>query len=260
MLADVAARERISRERVFWDRLYSERMSGHEDTFAERYVHKFAYGRQVLHSTLDGLHHMKILSIGGGVDRLAVHLAQLENTIVTVDVSPVAAMLTRDLACQSGVLKRVSAVVGNCEEIRFRSAFDVVLCKRALHHMNLRAVVPAAFEALQYGGLFLAEEPICFLDVVRWFHRTTPFHPDPVRTLDEKELTAEDVAYVAGYFREHRTQYFDMITRESIVYFLSKFRLEKFVTFLGYADYLLTNRYLRFLRSFSSYVMIEAYK
>jgi 2-polyprenyl-3-methyl-5-hydroxy-6-metoxy-1,4-benzoquinol methylase len=164
MLTDVAGRERLGREREFWDRLYRDRAKEHKDTFAERYVHKSAYSRKVLHSRLGGLRHMKILSIGGGVDRLAVHLAQLENTVVTVDISPVAATLTRDLARESGVLERVSAVVGNCEEICFKSEFNVVLCKRALHHMNLRAVVPAASEALQDGGLFLAEEPICFLN------------------------------------------------------------------------------------------------
>jgi 2-polyprenyl-3-methyl-5-hydroxy-6-metoxy-1,4-benzoquinol methylase len=87
MLTDVAGRERLGREREFWDRLYRDRAKEHKDTFAERYVHKSAYSRKVLHSRLGGLRHMKILSIGGGVDRLAVHLAQLENTVVTVYLS-----------------------------------------------------------------------------------------------------------------------------------------------------------------------------
>jgi len=260
MLTDIATQERIGRERDFWDRLYGERSRNHEDTFAERYVSRLAYSRQVLHAKLDGLHHMRILSIGGGVDHLAIHLARRENTVVTVDISPVAAELTDNLAREHGVAARVSTLIGNCEEIDFKNSFHVVLCKRSLHHMNLRAVVPNTVAALASGGMFLAEEPICFLDIVQWFHRTFPFHPDPVRTADEKELTAEDVAFVSGHFRECRTEFFDLLTRESIVYFLCKSGLENLLTPLGRVDYFLTNRYLRSLRLLSSYVLIEGRK
>jgi 2-polyprenyl-3-methyl-5-hydroxy-6-metoxy-1,4-benzoquinol methylase len=260
MLTEVGARDRLAREREFWDHLYCERANLHQETFAERYIRKLAYSRRILHSTLDGLRQKKILSIGGGVDRLAIHLADLGNTVITVDISAVAATLTRELARKRGVADRVAVVVGNCEEICFSNRFDVILCKRALHHMAIRVVVPAACKVLRDGGLFLAEEPICFLDLIRWFHHTAPFHPDPVRTVDEKELTAEDITFVTAYFRKHTTQFFDMVTRESIVYFLSRLHLEGLLTCLGHVDYLLTNRYLRFLRSLSSYVIIEAYK
>src|SRR3954451_11377811 len=161
MLTDIATQERLGRERDFWDRLYRERSQNHEDTFAERYVRKFSYSRQVLHAKLGRFRNMKVLSIGGGVDCLAIYLARLENTVVTVDISPVAAELTDNLAREHGVAARVSALVGNCEEMEFRNSFHAVVCKRSLHHMNLRAVVPVAAEALVEGGVFLAEEPIC---------------------------------------------------------------------------------------------------
>jgi SAM-dependent methyltransferase len=260
MLAETAGRDRLAREREFWNHLYGERGRSHEETFAERYVSSLAYSRQVLHSTLDGLRKQKILSVGGGIDRLAIYLAELGNTAVSVDISPVAAALTRDMARERGVAERLAVVVGNCEEICFRSTFDVILCKRSLHHMDLRLVVPALWNLLREGGLFLAEEPICFLNLVRWFHDKAPFHPDPVRTVDEKELTSRDVAFVRAYFRECRTQFFDMATRESIVFFLSKFNLERSLTLLGRLDYLLTNRCVKALRNLSSYVIIEAYK
>jgi len=260
MIIESGARDRVAREREFWDRLYFERAECHEETFAERYVNKLAYSRRILHSKLGGLRDCKILSIGGGVDRLGIDLAKLGNTVVSMDISPVAVQLTRQLARECDVVERVETVVGNCEEICFKKTFDVVLCKRSLHHMNSRVVIPAACEVLQDGGLFLAEEPICFLDAVRWFHRTAPFHPDRVRTIDEKELTTEDVAFVTGCFRKPRIQFFDMLTRESIVHVLSAFHLESILTLLGRVDYLLTNRYFRFLRYFSSYVIIEGYK
>ena len=55
-------------------------------------------------------------------------------------------------------------------------------------------------------------------------------------------------------------QFFDLLTRESIVYFLYKSGLENLLTPLGRVDYLLTNRYLRSLSLLSSYVLIEGRK
>ena len=173
--------ERLRRERAFWDRLYAERTGNdYQRTFAERYVESAARSSQFVYERLSKLPRQLILSIGGGVDRLGVALGRLGHRVVTVDVSPVAAIRTLELAQRNGVHDRVIPVIGDCENFCLRAEFDVVLCKRSLHHMDIQRVVAKAIELLREGGLFIAEEPICLLPVLRWLHRKAPFHPDPV--------------------------------------------------------------------------------
>jgi hypothetical protein len=251
---------RVAREQAYWDEAYRSTGSEHHRYLWCKHIEGKSYIGEYFQGLAAELRQRSILSLGGGVDRLGVRLAKAGNEIVTVDVSPVAAAATVDLAKQQGVACHVRALVGLAEEIPLaKESFDVV-SKRALHHMDIARTVMRVQELLVAGGLFLAEEPMCLLRVLRWIHQKLPFHPNAPRTSDERELTPADLALIRGTFGEVKLDYFDFMTRESVSYLLDKARMEWLLRPLGKLDHRLINHDLPILRCLGSYVVIEARK
>ena len=151
--------------------------------------------------------------------------------------------------------------MGASEEIALGDdSFDVVLSKRALHHMDVERTVGRVRDLLIDGGLFLAEEPICLSAGLKWIHKKFPFHPTAPRTPDERELTDRDLTFIQRSFREVSVRHFDLLGRESVAYVLEKLRMDWVLNPLGRLDDLLMNRSLPFLRSVATYAIIEASK
>ena len=252
---------RAAREEAYWNSAYQSTGSEHHRYLWSKHIEGQSYVGERLQRLASGFRHKRILSLGGGVDRLGVRLAKASNDIVTVDISPVAAAATLDLAAREGVADRVTALVGPCEEIALDpEAFDLVITKRALHHMDIPRTVGRIREVLVEGGLFLAEEPICLLPALRWIHRQLPFHPNAPRTDDERELTGGDLALMRSTFASVAVEYFDFMTRESAAYVLDRLKMAWLLRPLGKLDHRLVNRGLPILRHLSSYALIEATK
>jgi len=252
---------RASREQAYWDRAYRVTEPEHAKCVWARRNEGGAYIGAYLEGLLRDLRDKRILSLGGGVDYLGVRLAQAGNHVVTADVSSVASAATAELARQTGTADRVVALLGAAEDLAFdRESFDLVICKRSLHHMDLNRVVPRVWEALCPGGLFLAEEPVCLLRPLQWIHRTFPFAPEAPRTQDERELTGEDLNFITNIFTNMSIYYFDVLARESIAYFLHRWRLGGLLRPLGKLDYFLSNHCFPPLSYLGSYVIIRATK
>jgi SAM-dependent methyltransferase len=251
----------LHREKEYWDRVY-ERDSGTAQNYSwMAYVEATTFNARFFHDLLKSQRRQHILSIGGGVDRFGVGLAKEGHQVVCVDISPVASARTQALAHQAGVADHLTARPAGCEEMVFPpESFDVVVCKRALHHMEIARVVPIILTVLKRDGAFIAEEPICLHSLVRWVHHRFPFYGDAPHTPDEKELTPPDLALIQQAFRSTRFYYFDLLARESIAYHLHKFRWNRLLYWLGKTDYYLVNRLLRPLRQLCNYVMIDARK
>src|SRR5262249_42457317 len=180
---------------------------------------------------------------------------------VCVDVSPVASARTEELAHRAGVSDRLRVRSAGGEEMTFSPAsFDTVVCKRALHHMEIARIVPIIHKVLETGGIFLAEEPVCLHPLVRWVHERFPFYGDAPHTLDEKELTFPDLDLISKTFRSTRLFHFDLLARESLAYRLNKRRWNRLLYLLGKTDFYLANRLVPPLRRFCNYVMIYAIK
>lgn len=211
-------------------------------------------------SILARIQNKRVLSIGGGVDRYALFLAQNNNEVTSIDVSPEAGRKTLQLAKEHGLEKKVRAITGSCEEMSFSSRFDVVVSRHALHHMNFKRALTAIEYALVSGGSFLAEEPICLTDFVCFLHKKVPFHPEPLCfTEDEFELSSKELHQINAIFHNVSFYYADFIIRESIMYVMYKAGLKKLLPYLGKLDAVMLKR-LPFLRKFGSYVIMNGTK
>lgn len=251
--------DRATREKQYWNEAYRAEGLNHEKYLWSQSFTNSSYSEDAFNDLLRKFSGQKILTIGGGVDTVGMSLAKNNNRVVSVDISDVASGQTNELARQLGIEKNLRAVVMDCAEMSFEEKFDVVVCKRALHHMNLSKVIERVHQSLKEGGRFLAEEPVCLLKPMRWIHGKLPFHPSPL-TDDEAELTEEDVALIESAFREVKIYYMECLTRESIKYGLWKTGAERWLRPLGRFDFSLVNNYLTPLKYLSTYAIIQAQK
>jgi SAM-dependent methyltransferase len=252
---------RRHREREYWDRVYEMVGRNFQNYAWMAYVEEATYNARFFHDLIRPLPNQKILSIGGGLDRFGVTLAREGHRVVCVDISVVAAMRTQELAQRAGVAGNLTARAASCEDMDFPpGTFDLVVSKRALHHMDIPRVVPCLHAVLKPGGVFLAEEPICLHPLVQKIHDRFPFYGDAPHTPDEKELTERDLALIDHTFRSTCRHYFDFLARESVAHYLHRFRWHRLLYRLGQTDYYLVNWLLRPLHRWCNYVILEAHK
>jgi 2-polyprenyl-3-methyl-5-hydroxy-6-metoxy-1,4-benzoquinol methylase len=252
--------DRAAREKAFWDEAYRVEGPAREKHLWSKFITEASDSGDLFGALLGEFVGQRILTLGGGVDTVGVSLSKNNNRVISLDISPAAAQQTAELARRAGVERNLSAVVMNCEEMVLAEKFDLVVCKRALHHMNLSKVVARVHDSLVEGGRFIAEEPVCLLKALRWIHRVLPFHPEAPQTDDEVEFTQEDLALIGNVFREVRLHYMDCLTRESIKYCLWRARARRLLRPLGRLDSSLVNDYLTPLKYLSTYVLIQATK
>jgi SAM-dependent methyltransferase len=252
---------RRHREKEYWDRIYEMEGRNFQNYSWMAYVEETTYNARFFHDLIRPMRDQKILSIGGGLDRFGVKLAREGHRVVCVDISAVAAARTQELAQRAGVTSNLTARAASCEDMDFPpETFDIVVSKRALHHMDIARVVPCIRTVLKSGGVFLAEEPICLHPLIRRIHDRFPFYGDAPHTPDEKELTQPDLTLIQNTFRSTRLYYFDFLARESIAYHFHKLRWNRLLYRLGQIDYALVNWVLRPLRRLCNYLMIYATK
>jgi len=252
---------RAIREQIYWDEAYRPTGLHHAKYLWTKHIERISFIGECFYRLAGNLRRKRILSLGGGVDRLAVFLASAGNQIVTVDVSSVACAATVELAHQDGVLANLISLVGSAEDLDLdEELFDVVIFKRALHHMDLSSAIERAHRLLVPGGLLLAEEPICLSRWLLRIHRQFPFHPEAVRTSDERELTPGDLNLIRRTFSEMNVSYFDCVARESVAYFLYRARIDRLLRLIGKLDHVVMNRYLPVTRYLSTYAIIRAVK
>lgn len=252
--------DRAAREKKYWDEAYRAEGLNHEKYLWSKSFVNSSYSEDVFNDLLRKFSGKKILTMGGGIDTVGMLLAKNDNRVTSVDVSDVAVLHTNDAARRQGIEKNLSAVAMDCEEMEFEEKFDVVVCKRALHHMELSKVIERVHQSLAEGGCFIAEEPICLLKPLRWIHEKLPFHPEAPRTADEVEFTLKDLALIKSAFREVEFYYIDFLTRESVQYCLWKAQAGKALRRLGRFDFALVNHYLPPLKYLSTYTIIQALK
>ena len=254
-------RERAVREQLYWDDAYRPGGPHHAKYLWTKRIERISFIGECFYRLTGELRHKRILSLGGGVDRLGVSLAKGGNRIVSVDVSPVACAATVELARQEGVLGTLTSVVAPGEEVELeRGSFDAIIFKRALHHMDLPTVIERAHRLLIPGGLLLAEEPICLPGWLLRAHTMFPFHPEAVRTTDERELTPRDLDLIRRTFSKMNVSYFDCVARESVAYFLYRARIDRLLRLLGKLDHVVMNRCVPITRYLSTYAIIRAVK
>lgn len=246
---------RIQAEREHWDKVYSA-----ADVSPHRFDAESLYDEESFFNHLiNQAQGRRILSVGGGIDSLAVYLAGAGAEVVSVDVSKVACEKTELLAQQTRVGGRLQVLNVSCEQLTFSNEFDLVISKGALHHINFRLGVTRIGEALVAGGSLIATEPACLSGLLRGLQRRFPYHPHIEVSPDEIKLASEELDFLRAMFSTVECFYFEFLSRPSLSYLLTKLRAPGMIPKLKMADRHLTG-YFPFLKNFCQHVVIRAQK
>ena len=100
---------RRHREREYWDRIYAMEARNLNNYAWMAYVEDTTYNARFFRDLIRTRREQRILSLGGGLDRFGVALAREGHRVVCVDISPVAAARTRELAQHAGVAGNLTA-------------------------------------------------------------------------------------------------------------------------------------------------------
>ena len=250
---------RLSREESFWNQVYAN--GGQPDTACSwmKYVEDATYTARFFNARARSYWPRVLPSAAAWTP--GVSLAGHGRRVVCVDIAAGASAMTRALADQAGVGANVEVVTAACEELNLPSEeFDLVLSKRALHHMEVEHVVARLHAALRPGGVFLAEEPVCLSRLLSWAHRRFPFYGNATHTPDERELGAEQLAIIERKFSRVDLHFFDLLARESLAHLLTKAHCGRLLGILGRLDGVFANRLCRPLRRLCNYVVVHAVK
>jgi cyclopropane fatty-acyl-phospholipid synthase-like methyltransferase len=248
-----AEERRIQSETRFWDEVYANR----EETLPSLRTSPLYDMDQFFNHLISQSQGKRILSIGGGIDFLAVHLATTGADVYSIDVSRVACERTKLLASRSGVKDALHVMHSSCEQLQFDKEFDLVISKGALHHINFEKGIGRIKEALVDGGVLIALEPICFSDIIGFFQEHFPFHPQEVVTPDEIKLSVREMNFLQHAFSKVEIHYFEFLSRPSITYVLGKFQASPAATRLKRLDTYLLKR-IPFLRHYCQHGVIRA--
>ncbi|MEK7298441.1 MAG: class I SAM-dependent methyltransferase, partial [Candidatus Margulisiibacteriota bacterium] len=117
----------------------------------------------------------------------------------------------RDLAAKLGASHNTWFMVGDCENTVFPDhSFDVVICARMLHHIDLEAGFKEIKRLLKPGGKAICIEALGYNPLLNLYRRFTP----EMRTNWEKKhiLTHKDLKVAARYFKVENVKYWHMLS------------------------------------------------
>jgi hypothetical protein len=220
---------------------------------------EFSYLEYFLYTILKDIEKKRVLSIGGGIDSVALFLAAKKNQVVSTDISSEAVKKTMELAKTFGLEKNIAVKICNFEKDELDQEFDIVIAHDALHHMDIEMVLPKVHKILAKGGYLLGVEPVCLMKTLHQIHRKLPFHPVPFCEGIEDELSKEQLTLISRLFSHTSFNYFDCFTRKFIVYYLYKAGFRKALRSLGHLDFILTN-HIPLLKYLSQYTVFKAVK
>lgn len=84
------------------------------------------------------------------------------------------------------------------------AAFDAVLGKQILHHLDLTIAIPEIARVLRPGGRAVFLEPLIHNPVLEGYRRLTPH----LRSPTERALSMRDIAWMGSHFRSYRHKEF----------------------------------------------------
>jgi Methyltransferase domain len=246
---------RIRAESSFFDDIYSKT----EADALNFNVSNLCDMDEFFNHLVDKAQGKRILSIGGGIDYTAVHLANTGADVWSTDVSKVACEKTRMLASLYRLKGSLQVLHSSCEHLRFHQEFDLVISKGVLHHVNFVKGVARVQDALVDKGVLIALEPICLSKVIGFFQEKFPYHPQTFVTPNEIKLTPKELSVLQRSFSKLEYQYFDLFSRPSITYLLSRIKASSLVPMLKKLDACLVQR-VPLLTSYCQHMVIRAEK
>ena len=251
----VNLKTRVELERRFWDDQYRRWETPGANLAGTCLAHSDGF----LYHLLGQVRACDVLSIGGGIDSVAVQLATRGARVVTVDVSEVACRKTVELAAGERLQGSLDVVNRPLEELEHTSAFDLVISRSALHHMDFPRALSRVRAALRSGGLLLAQEPICLSQWLSALQDRFPYHPHTDKSPTEIKLGRAELALLRGLFSPVEITYFEFLARPWLAYLLQRRGLHGLVDRLRRIDALII-RGLPTVSAVCQYAVIRAWR
>lgn len=202
----------------------------------------------------------RVLSVGGGVDYLGVHLAREGAEVVSLDISPVAGRRTLEFAARAGVRERLEVKTGACERLRADGEFDLVVADSALHHMNWERSLRRIHAALKPGGALVAREPVTLSRALEVWQRHVVIRPPHARpTPLEIMVSPREIAVIEGLFGCVEVEHFQLLNRDMFYGLWERTGLQRWRPRFGEWDFRLVRRFPA-LKRYVQDAIIEAWK
>jgi SAM-dependent methyltransferase len=195
--------ERLRREREFFDASSAAQVADEAPVPTEHVL--------MLLELLGDPKQLRVLDCGCGAGELALELAERGASVIGFDLSPESVRLMGQRAEQLGV-PSPAGLVSVMERLPFPDgAFDVVVGKSILHHVEIEPAMTEIKRVMVSGGRGIFIENQVTNPVLRFARErlTGRFGVARVGTLDEHPLVRSDYATIARLFPRRRLAYPD---------------------------------------------------
>lgn len=204
-----AEHTRQERERAFHDALYAD--GGREA--AARFYSVFSQTEQEfrdqVHARAAG---RRVLEIGCGLAALAFDLSPVADSVLGIDISPVAVERSRARADELGLANLQFATM-DAEALEVEDGgVDLVFATGVLHHLDVARAGAELARVLSPGGSALFLEPMGHNPVINAYRNRTP----SMRTPDEHPLVRSDFALLEKWFQTVDTRFQHLSTLASV--------------------------------------------
>jgi SAM-dependent methyltransferase len=153
-----------------------------------------------------------ILDFACGAGEASTQLAALGARVVGVDISNDLITLAKTRAALDNVVERTDFRVSDIvAEPPPPESFDAIFCSAALHHVDLRAVVPVLHASLKSGGCIVIGEPISLSPALQKLRERLPVPKDA--SPDERQLGQGDLDFLTEVFASCDFTYFNLFAR-----------------------------------------------
>jgi ubiquinone/menaquinone biosynthesis C-methylase UbiE len=159
-------------------------------------------------AALGDVHGRHVLDYGCGTGGTATQLLAQGAQVTGFDISHARLMEARQRVAGEPGDAATGLLQCAAEMLPFSDgAFDAVLGKQILHHLDLKIAIPEIARVLRPGGRAVFLEPLIHNPILEGYRRLT-LH---LRSPTERALSMTDIAIIGSHFRGYRHQEFILL-------------------------------------------------
>lgn len=174
----------------------------------------FLYIKEFLFKRLGNLSGKYVCDLGCGEGELTVILAKFNPKILALDLSPFLINLAKKRAILDHVSKNINFLVTDAESYNFpKNKFHYIISYGALHHMDIKKVLPRLHKALLVNGKLVFVEPVNFFPLFQNFISNLPIKKNRKISPYEKPLENNDFNLIKEFFNIIEIRHFNFLAK-----------------------------------------------